>query len=462
MNKNKYQKLIGSSFLSLIVLIIASIMSSSNAASIFSLIVWLTGHIFCTFIEKENRIEGRILFNFVFSALSIFALIHYMDTVVDYNEFAVGWRDEYKFWMMSEEVGNRSSLTEVFKESFSNWKYGGYPGYILYIGILSYYANILFDGNHLFLQFMGTVFWGSMTSIVMYRLFLLYFNKPIAYKNVLFFSLFTVVFAYSFMLLRDTIIVFFYTLAFYIVLKKFSLKGLFQLLFISFLVWQIRYQHGLFIGLYILYYLYLRFERDKIIIINIAIIVFSLSIIAFGAYLESSFESLERYDTIGQEYVMERDDAMGKILYSFPSPLKEVGFFAASQFWHYRPWNKFLYSPDNVYGRIINFLPVLFGFLWFIIMMAQLKWILFQKKINRIPIEIKHLFILSLIFLFIVVQGASDTRRIMVVYPILFLNFSLLKNRAVTKRSWNKTRNEYIVLYFLLFGVYMTLITFLN
>src|SRR5690625_221593 len=127
-----------------------------------------------------------------------------------------------------------------------------------------------------------------MTFIVIYRLFLLFFNKPIAYKNVLFFSLFTVIFAYSFMLLRDTIIVFFYTLAFYIVLKKFSLKGLFQLLFISFLVWQIRYQHGLFIGLYILYYLYLRFERDKIIIINIAIIVFSLSIIAFGAYLESS------------------------------------------------------------------------------------------------------------------------------------------------------------------------------
>src|SRR5690625_3543244 len=289
MNKNKYQKLIGSSFLSLIVLIIASIMSSSNAASIFSLIVWLTGHIFCTFIEKENRIEGRILFNFVFSALSIFALIHYMDTVVDYNEFAVGWRDEYKFWMMSEEVGNRSSLTEVFKESFSNWKYGGYPGYILYIGILSYYANILFDGNHLFLQFMGTVFWGSMTSIVMYRLFLLYFNKPIAYKNVLFFSLFTVVFAYSFMLLRDTIIVFFYTLAFYIVLKKFSLKGLFQLLFISFLVWQIRYQHGLFIGLYILYYLYLRFYRDKIIIIYFSIIVFSFSIIFFCVFLDNLY-----------------------------------------------------------------------------------------------------------------------------------------------------------------------------
>lgn len=66
------------------------------------------------------------------------------------------------------------------------------------------------DGNNLLYQFMGSVLFGSLFSIVLYKIFLLYIDGKKAFKNVLIFSLCSVVFSYGFLFLRDVVILFFY------------------------------------------------------------------------------------------------------------------------------------------------------------------------------------------------------------------------------------------------------------
>lgn len=455
MNKKDYYKIIGSSFICIGLMIISLFISNSFATFIFSFFIFFVGHIYC--IISKTGSTGNLLFNRVFAALLFFALLHYIDTVLDYPIFAQSWRDEYKFWISSDELGGLNSIMEVFKESYSFWRFNDLPGYAFYIGSIAYLANTFSDGNHLLLQFMGSAFWASMMAIVLLRLFLLYFDKKSAHQYALYFSLLTVIFAYSFMFLRDIIIAFFYTLSFFIIAKKFSIKGLVCLGLSAFLVWQIRFQHGLFLVLFILAYLYANYKRNKVLVFILVISGTAVSVIIFNTYIQQSLFSLSRYDARGEEHAMAIEDSLGKTLFSLPTPIKEISFFLTSQIRPFPSWHKFVNSTNNMASGIVNLLPIIYGLFWFVVSYSLFKWSLFKNKIRQLPHEIKILFFLSVVFLFIVVQGASDLRRIMCVYPVLYLTFLIMKNKNVSTYSWKRTRNEGIFLYLLLTGVYLVI-----
>ena len=191
------------------VILLALVVGQSFAVLFLTFFFYVIGHLVCFSIEKPNRKEGVILFNWVFSGLILFAILHYLNTIVNYSDFAVDWRDEYKFWLISEDFSQYANIKKVFKDSFSVYRLSDLPGYAFYIGSLAYVAENFFDGNHLLLQFIGTTFWGGMSSLLLYKCFLLYFSRKDSFKYVICFSLFSVLFAYSFVFLRDIIIAFF-------------------------------------------------------------------------------------------------------------------------------------------------------------------------------------------------------------------------------------------------------------
>lgn len=452
MEKNK---VIFSTLIVLFIITLSSLISNSMAVLVFSLFIFTIGHIYTRTIESQNRDNAVYLFNIVLSSLTVFATLHYLDTVVDYEVFAVDWRDEYKFWIISNDLSQLNSISDIFNESFSYWRYGDLPGYAFYIGSIAYIGEHFLDGNNLLLQFLGSVLWGSFLSIVIYKIFLLFFDSKQAFKKVLYFSLLSVVFATSFVFLRDIIITFFYALIFYICLKKFSFSGLLKLIFIVFIVWQIRIEHGLFIIIFICYYIYKRYKHNKIILYLIVLSALIVIVFLFRDYFLHSFSTIERYGIRGEGMALEVDDSLGKILFKLPFPVKEIAIFITSQIRPFPPWSGFASSSTNFFAYIVNSLPMIYTLYWFIVVFSMFKWILVDKRFKLLPVDIKYLMMICVLFLFIVTQGSSGLRRIMCVYPFIYLVFSIIKAEKIKNKHFYKTRNHAVFIYLSLVVLYI-------
>lgn len=451
-----HNKIAGTSLLSMSMLFLVLIVSSSIAAFSFSIFILLVGYGLCLTIDKQDRNSGFTLFNIVFSLLTLFAVLHYLDAVTNYDEFAQGWRDEYKFWLISEELGHLSSISDIFKTSYTEFIYSDLPGYSTYIGSISYIAKNYFDGNNLLLQFNGSLVWSSLMSIIIYKTSLLYVNNNQAYINALCFSLFTVIFAYSFVFLRDIMISFLYSVMFYIILKNYSLKNLFFLIICTLLIWQIRFEHGLFSIAFILLYLISKFKKRKLAIIIAGVIVTSITLIVFRDLLVKSFSTIERYGSRGELSAMDKSDSLGKTLYGLPLGIKEIAFFVTSQIRPFPSWSSLMSrSSGNIFSVIVNSLPLIYSLYWFVVSFSAFKWTLLNKKYKALPAKLKGLFGISIFFLFIVVQGASDLRRIMAVYPIIFFVYLYIKSREEHPANIKRTRLQAILFYLLIVGVYL-------
>ncbi len=449
-------KIVLSNILVLLIIAISSLLSYSLAVFVFSILIYTLGHIYSISIEKSKRENATFLFNIVLSALIFFATLYYFHTVVDYNSFALEWKDEYKFWQMSQELASFISIKEIFNETYSYWQYMGLPGYAFYIGSLGHIADNFLDGNNLLFQFLGSILWGSLSTLVLYKIFLLYFNKGVAFKNVLYFSLLSVVFSYSFFFLRDIIIVFFYLLVFNIVLRKFNWFGLLKIGLISFIVWQIRFEHGLFVIVFGGYYIYRRFKSNKFVLI---LSIISGLIVVGTLFYDSLFKAsmtIERYSDFSESSALDVDDSLGKYIYSLPSPIKEIARFFNSQIQPFPSWIA-LSQSSNVYQGIVNILPIIYSLFWFVVVFSLMKWTIINKTYKLLS---KDLILLSLIifaFLFVVTMGSGGVRRIMCVYPFVYLIYCLCQSNISSKRELSRTKMQSILSYSLLITLYFIL-----
>lgn len=426
------KKIVFSNIFTLLIISFSSLFSNSLAVFIFSTVIFIIGHLYALSIEKNKRDNAIYSFSIVLSALIIFATIYFFHTEINYEKFALEWKDEYKFWQMSQELSNLTSINEIFNEAYSFWRYHELPGYVFYIGSLGYIAESFFDGNNLLIQFLGSVLWGSLSTLILYKIFLIYFQKNDAVKYVLYFSLLSVVFSYSFFLLRDIIILFFYLLVFYIIIRKFSWAGLLKLLIISFIVWQIRLEHGLFVIVFSIYYLFNKFKNNKIILLFLIIaFVLIISSMLYDYFLKAT-STINYYSDFSETSALEVDDSLGKYIYFMPSPLKELFRFINSQLQPFPSWNALSNSSD-IYLRIVNFLPIIYTYFWFVVVFSLFKWFIIKRKYKSLSKDLILLFIIVLTFLIVVTMGSGGVRRIMCVYPFVYLIYCLLKSKMNNK-----------------------------
>lgn len=182
------------------------------------------------------------------------------------------------------------------------------------------------DGNNLLYQFMGSVLFGSLFSIVLYKIFLLYIDGKKAFGYVLIFSLCSVVFSYGFLFLRDVVILFFYVSILYIVLRKFTVRNLVGLILLSFIVFQLREEHGLFSLVFIAYYIYKAFRKIKVLVWLLLLCLPVVFFVYFGTYFDRSVSSMENY----KEFTEVSANTVGGLstnLFRLPPVIKEVVMF---------------------------------------------------------------------------------------------------------------------------------------
>ncbi len=439
---------------SLIIIFISFFVSRSLSAVVLSLATILFGILLIKTIEEINREKGYKLLFIVFSFYALFALFHYLGFCYNYENFAQGWRDEFKFFIITEGYKD-TPISEIFKDCFINKVHLENEGYIFYIASLSSIAQSLFDGNHLLYQFLGTTLFGILSSILLYKFLLLYINKENSYKYALIFMLCSAVFQYSFFLLRDIIIFFFYLLGFIIISKKFSVKGLFILICLNLFIWQLRYESGLFFIVFILYYFYINTKRYKTFLIIAVCILAAISFPLIKEHYNRLSKTLTYYSAFTETAALGVDDSLGKTILKLPFPLKEIGILINSQMQPFPPWYDLLNS-NNIFEAIVSVLPMVYSFFWFIVAFSLIKWLIVDKRYKNIRPELILLAIVGLVFLLGNIANMA-LRRIMCVYPIFYLLYTIIRTNFSSKQNRKKTMMLATSIYITLLFIYLSI-----
>lgn len=442
--------MIVSFFIAFIISVSLFFISGSFASTAFAILIIIIGTLSSFLLKKEYRQNGLKLFYIVFSVYTIFALFHYLD-VFYYNSYI--FSDEEGFLTWAHDVANNSSLVSVFKDSFDESFLMENRGYMFYIGSIAYFAQTYLDGYNELLLFLSSVLFGSLSSLVLYRLLIFHTTIIKSFKYSLLFALFSASLLFSFTLLRDIHITFFYLCGFVIISKKYSLKGLILLIVLTILTWHFRYEHGVFFIIFILCYLYIRLRRYKFIFVLLGIIAAGLS----SSFIYENFSNisgnLTRYTEYTEDSAMSKDDSLGKIIWTLPTPIKEVGIILNSQLQPFPSW-KNLEESTNLYSAIISLPPIFYSFFWFTIIFGLIKWFVLKKKYKLIDKDLKLLGLIALIFIVSNVANL-EIRRIMCVYPILYLIYVIINTKLLTRKQINTTLYQSSFSYIALIFIYL-------
>ncbi len=414
-------------------ILITFLCSNSFASFMMAGTTFVLGQIFCNIVQRENRDKAKILFNIVFSFLTIFACIHYMDKVVDWSIFAIDWRDEYKYWLMLEDVKHSTSLYDVLE--YVNERFLENNGYNSYIAILAYLAERYFDGNCLLLHFLGSVLFGSLSSVVFFKILLLYFDKTKAMKNAIIFSLLSGVFTYGFNLVRDIHVYFFFLINTYILLTKFEVKKVIMLVLSCIILFSLRFESGIFALVFPIFYIYDKFKKNWLLLFFGFII---LTVTLFNIYSSNYVkleESIKIYSKLSDDILRETDGITG-VLYGLPPVIKEIGMFLA---WFVKPFPSYLklsYS-ENIYNALTSILIIVYQFFHLMIMFLTAKWLLVNKTAKLLPSQIKYALIIGLALAFVSLSNMT-IRRVLIVYAIIYVAYLIIKEklpRSVVKKD---------------------------
>ena len=439
-------------FIALFISVSVYFISGSFASTAFAIVCIIIGTLTSLLLKKKYRQNGLKLFYIVFSIYTLFALFHYID-VYYYKNFV--FVDEFEsFLPWANNLANNSSLVAVFQDSYDKSVLLENRGYIFYIGTISYIAQNYLDGNNELLLFLSSVLFGSLSSLALYRLLLFHTIINSSFKYALLFSLFSASLLYSFTLLRDIHITFFYLCGFIIISKNFSFKGLILLILLAFLIWNFRYEHGLFFIIFILYYFFISLKRHKIFFISLAI---TFAIISSSLILKSFINitgTLLRYTEKTEDTTMSKDNSLGQILWTLPTPIKEISIILNSQLQPFPSWNR-LAESNNLFSAIISFPPIFYSFFWYTIMFGLIKWSIFKKNKNKLfNKDVKLLGLIALVFIAANVAN-PNIRRMMCVYPLLYLLYVIINTKLLTNKQIINTLYQSSFSYLALIVIYL-------
>lgn len=444
--------------IALLVILLTLLCSGSFASFLMASLIYAIGHVFCSSIKNNQRDKAKLLFNIVFSCLTLFACIHYLDTVVSWNSFAYDWKDEYKFWLLSEEISQYSTIKNLFYDCFTYRNIGGglidNPGYVFYVGSLALISENWLDGNNLLLQFLGSVMFGSLSSIVLYKIFLLYFDSKKAFKYVLTFSLCSVAFSYGFVFLRDISIFFFFALIIYFVHKKFKVYYLVLLILLSFITFQLRFEHGLFSVIFIGVYLYKSFRKVKIMIPFFIIIAVFILYKYFIESIDSALKTMEMYSEFTENSAQE-EGGLSIYIFRLPPIIKEIVLFLYVGMKPMPPWGDLISSP-NIFKGIISLHTIIYELFWFLVYYLTFKWLVLNRKIKELPMDLIILIIVSIVFIVLNLSNPNH-RRIMAVYPIIYIVYCYTKEYILTKQYVKNDKLYMSIIWVVLIILYLVI-----
>lgn len=405
----------------LILVLILSALDNSESTCCFLCVIYLLGIVYSLTIPKEYREYRFKLLNGVYPVYIVSALL---------VSISFSATDYYLVSDSSRYIENYMQRTQMFFDSEDLYKcYFEFSDsnllYNAYLNIMAMFANTKLDGMTVFGMTLLQTVWGMLSSIVLFRILARHIEVERAYSYTLMFALCSLFLFYSTVIIRDIIICFLYLCAFDIVDRKFSLFGVLILLILIFLTWGIRLYSGIFMVVFLAYYVYVWLRNSHLksvatILVAVVIIIAGVGLMA-SSLMEQTTAELQGYEELSAERsaggIISKLQSLPSgishlaiVLFSMIRPLPPLGIYAGAEtFSHFTMSTLFLIS----------------GFFWFVVFYTLCYKLFIQKYIFKIPVEKVVLLMVCLVFL---MANAShpDIRRMLPVFPVLFVQYAVL------------------------------------
>lgn len=440
-------------------IIVATIISYSIAVVIITAIwIFLAYILLKISLPKRSQATSLYLFFLFFSIYFLYVLVTnlvYVDN--PYYDFFYEY-DAIDFYTRIDLILGKSQSFDMLDEVLfqaRHWKGFGVVSWIT--GLIAYAVG---DQNNIVIQQLQIVFVCALTLVFLYNIGRLLLSPRQSWKMTILFGLCSHIFISSAALGRDTYILLFYTMGFYILLGKWSIRNLVLLLLLGFITMQFRLQHGIFFMVLIASYGWLgvRQKRSPFVAALLGIVLltgFGGAIIVSGvSFADDVTGKVENYQSYhGEKF--EKSSGLTAIASRFPKPLVFIPNFIISQTYPY-PAYKAVYVNVTDTNQYLKFPLIVSQVYWMGTWIVLLIILIGYRKPQMIPVKLKYSLLISILLIISVSFGSYEFRRMICVYPILFVStYYLIAGLSARTRTLILYRAGAV--YLGLFVVYVTL-----
>lgn len=389
------------------------------------------GKVIINFITPNYyRQELTDMFSIIYSVYIIYMVITNLVYVQDPLKDFFVYSDQCTIYNVSVELSKSSNLSIIYDRASDFWvgiyKNTNAIGANFLFGLIGFIAN-LFGGNNIIIQKLSIVFFASVVPIFIFLILITRINLKSAKKASYFFAFCLFNFFYSALLLRDIHILLLYTIAMYIIVKRYTMKNFFMLFVLLIISYSFRTLSGFFFLIFIFAYLFLNINQPKIKFLAVFTLLFSIIFLYTYIDLVRVISDSFAYANNFQDYSINKlgSGALRLKLEALPIGIKEIAKASFSQIQPFPFWG-FLFShgyPPNE-RNLFRVTEAIAGLFWIYVWVFAIYGLYFKNEIKTIPKSMKWLFYIAVLLIFLNIVEYS-TRRIMIVYPAIFFIASL-------------------------------------
>ncbi len=398
-------------------------MLSQSFFNLFAQFIFLVlGIFFCGKEVKNNKAIDIFLTLFAFYSLFTITT-HFIFINNPYEDYFLSI-DQQTFYKYSEELG-QENWGEIFSEAFTQFKYSELPLAVSLMGILHKIALYFHCIDILYFLKLHIVLLTALISVFIYKITMTLGGlRKNTCQLIILFGLFSPLLLFSCQLLRDMHICFLYVLMLYVVVKEQIKFRYISLLLLAFTIFLFRMENGLFAMLFIALRVSIDYRKNNSYVKFIILFCIIISIIFSAIYIYTiMIDTLTSYSA---RALAEADySSLGAKMAGFPFPLNYILCAVFSQILPFPLWIS--YNKIDNYQWIMaveSITPLFWMSVWSIIIYA------FIKKRKQISFFLKYVLCIALIYILLVAGGEINTRRLMAVYPLVFIVFLEVKDKV--------------------------------
>lgn len=393
------------------------------------------------------------------SIFSFFFLVYYLYAfITDYvyiNDFKIDFfyaLDSTKFFGLAYDLNGTNADLEsyLFEYRFSF----GY-GYLAYA--LNYLTNFFYGYPTIFLHKIHIVFISSSVityTYVLAKKVLNKIDKKTLFNYVIVFGFLSHFFVFSAILIRDLHIVYLYLVSFIVLTRKNNFYNLILLVLLCFLTFEFRVANGVFSLLFIVTFFYKSILKIKnkskkniltVLVLFVSIgLLFSISNLIDISNIEAKAEGYSEY----HDQMLKEGSGFAKAVYNLPIVIRPFIFIFLSQITPL-PATQAVFVNTIKENQILLF-PLVLSVIFWIYVDIIIIINIYKKKIYKNINPLLRIFgTITVVFLVVTASTSPEFRRLLPVYPIIYLYFIFIYN----KLSSNYKKNAltiFIIIYILL------------
>lgn len=398
----------------LVVLLLAVVDGAGSAVMlIFTLLV---GMLICMTLPQKQRSHGLNLLAVVFS---IYASVAYIVSLSFSSSEFFYVSDTMRY---IESYINRTTFFYSQQDFFDCYFHFSDTNLLFnaYLNEMAIIMNNYFGGMTVYGMTLCLTIFGILSSLVLYKIFLRHFDEKYAYRQVLLFSICSQFFLYSTVIIRDVVICFLYLVAFDIIDRKFSIKGLLMLFVVVLLSWGVRLYSGVFLMSFIWYYLYAKMSSGTTRFIGkfLAVLFGVIIVVAIigSSLMEQTTEELDVYEELSQA---RSDGGIVARLMKLPPGISHLCIVFYTMIRPLPPFSVFV-GVESFSNFSIATLSFISGFFWFVCFYTYTLLAVFNHQLKKL--DSNKLLLLGIVFLFLLANASHpDVRRMLPVFPIIYL-----------------------------------------